>query len=156
ALGTSLCGLCYCFAGAGQGFWLLLAALLLGGVGAATQHPIGSALVTRVFSGPRALTAFGTYNFAGDVGKVLLPAAATSLILIITWRPPCGLVGAIGLAAGVAIFLATPRLPRERAATCDAPRLAAVADRSGARGRLAYAALATLGIAESVVRGAFF
>jgi hypothetical protein len=46
-------------------------ALLLGGIGAATQHPIASALVTRTFSGTRSLRMFGSYNFTGDVGKVL-------------------------------------------------------------------------------------
>src|SRR6516165_9025635 len=63
------------------------------GVGAATQHPIGSALVTRAFSGARSLKAFGAYNFAGDVGKVLLPATATSLLLILPWRPAYTLLG---------------------------------------------------------------
>src|SRR5512145_3212966 len=57
ALGTALAGLCYCLAGAGDGFWWLLAALFLGGLGAATQHPIASALVTRTFTGSRALSA---------------------------------------------------------------------------------------------------
>src|SRR5262249_28973823 len=49
--GTALAGLCYCLAGLSSGFALLVLALFLGGVGAATQHPIGSALVTRAFSG---------------------------------------------------------------------------------------------------------
>jgi hypothetical protein len=62
ALGTTLCGLCYCLAGFGYGFWWLMAVLFLGGLGAAPQHPIGSALVTRTFTGARALSAFGTYN----------------------------------------------------------------------------------------------
>jgi MFS transporter, FSR family, fosmidomycin resistance protein len=47
AAGTALAGLCYCLAGIGSGFALLVLALFLGGVGAATQHPIGSALVMR-------------------------------------------------------------------------------------------------------------
>jgi MFS transporter, FSR family, fosmidomycin resistance protein len=55
AAGTALAGLCYCLAGLSSGFALLVLALLLGGVGAATQHPIGSALVTRAFSGTRSL-----------------------------------------------------------------------------------------------------
>jgi FSR family fosmidomycin resistance protein-like MFS transporter len=80
ALGTALCGLCYGLAGVGDGFWWLVAVLFLGGLGAATQHPIGSALVTRTFTGARSLSAFGTYNFAGDVGKVLLPALAAALL----------------------------------------------------------------------------
>ena len=49
----------------------LVLALLLGGIGAATQRSIASAsaLVTRTFSLARSLRMFGTYNFAGDVGK---------------------------------------------------------------------------------------
>jgi hypothetical protein len=70
AAGTALAGLCYCLAGISSGFSILVLALLLGGIGAATQHPIASALVTRTFSGARSLRMFGTYNFAGDVGKV--------------------------------------------------------------------------------------
>src|SRR5262249_36011313 len=59
--GTALAGLCYCLAGLSSGFALLVLALFLGGVGAATQHPIGSALVMRAFSGARSLKAFGAY-----------------------------------------------------------------------------------------------
>jgi hypothetical protein len=40
AVGTALAGLCYCLAGISSGFPLLVLALLLGGIGAATQHPI--------------------------------------------------------------------------------------------------------------------
>src|SRR5215831_5683456 len=49
--GTALAGLCYCLAGFSSGFAFLALALLLGGIGAATQHPIGSALVTHTFRG---------------------------------------------------------------------------------------------------------
>src|SRR5262249_17092474 len=42
ALGTALAGLCYVLAGLSAGFVLLVAALLLGGLGAATQHPLAS------------------------------------------------------------------------------------------------------------------
>ena len=63
ALGTALAGLGYCLAGLSAGFVMLLCALLIGGVGASTQHPIASALVARAFAGPRSLKALGTYNF---------------------------------------------------------------------------------------------
>ena len=156
ALGTALCGLCYCLAGLGADVWWLSAALFLGGLGAATQHPIGSALVTRAFTGARALTAFGTYNFAGDVGKVLLPAAAATLILFMPWRPAYGMLGLLGLAAAVAIFLLTPRLS---AATTTAPKASAGAFDSTAHSanvRFGFRVLAGLGIADSIVRGGFF
>ena len=106
AAGTALAGLCYCLTGISSKFALLVLALLLGGIGAA-PHPIASALVTRTFSGARSLRMFGTYNFAGDVGKVLVPATATSLLLIMPWRPAYALLGFRGLAAAVVIATQT-------------------------------------------------
>jgi MFS family permease len=154
AIGTGFCGLCYCLAGIGSGFWALVAALFLGGVGAATQHPIGSALVMRVFTGARALTAFGTYNFAGDIGKVLLPASATTLILFMPWRPAYALLGLLGIAAAIAIFVLAPRLPAERSVQKQPSQVLALEE--SAQLRSGFYVLAALGIADSVVRSAFF
>jgi MFS transporter, FSR family, fosmidomycin resistance protein len=156
ALGTGLCGLCYCLAGTGDDFRWLVAALFLGGLGAATQHPIGSALVTRTFTGARALTAFGTYNFSGDVGKVLLPASAATLILFMPWRPAYGLLGVIGIAAAIAIFMLAPRIPPEAAAVRKPLAQDAETRARSAHLRFGFGILAAFGIADSVVRGAFF
>jgi MFS family permease len=156
ALGTALSGLCYCLAGAGDGFWWLVAALFLGGLGAATQHPIGSALVTRTFTGARALSAFGTYNFAGDVGKVLLPAAAATLLLVMPWRPAYAALGLLGILLAVPIFLLTPRLPPERAVPQATPRGLSAVPTGSANPRLGFRILIGLGIADSVVRSALF
>ena len=156
ALGTGLCGLCYCLAGAGDDFRWLVAALFLGGLGAATQHPIGSALVTRTFTGARALTAFGTYNFSGDVGKVLLPASAATLILFMPWRPAYGLLGLIGIAAAIAIFMLAPRIPPEAAAAQKSLAQDAETGARSAHLRFGFGILVAFGIADSVVRGAFF
>jgi MFS transporter, FSR family, fosmidomycin resistance protein len=113
AAGTALAGLCYVLAGASAGFFLLMAALILGGLGASTQHPLASALVARAFAGPRSITALGTYNFAGDIGKMALPAAATALLLMMPWRPAYALLGCIGIVAGLIIFVLTPRFGAE-------------------------------------------
>jgi MFS family permease len=159
AAGTALAGLCYCLAGIADGFWWLMAALFLGGVGAATQHPIASALVTRTFTGARALSAFGAYNFAGDVGKVLIPALAALLILFMAWRPAYALFGLAGIVLALPIFLVAPRLAPERAAPQVASGEAgATATRQarGARARLGFRVLVAFGIADSVVRGALF
>src|ERR1700749_2735206 len=82
AFGTALAGLGYCLAGASAGFTMLLVALFIGGLGASTQHPLASALVARAFAGPRSLQALGTYNFAGDIGKMSVPAAAPLLLVL--------------------------------------------------------------------------
>ena len=73
ALGTALAGIGYCVAGASMTFALLLVALFIGGLGASTQHPLASSLISRVFGVPRSLKALGVYNFGGDIGKMTVP-----------------------------------------------------------------------------------
>jgi FSR family fosmidomycin resistance protein-like MFS transporter len=150
-----LAGLCYCLAGLSSGFVLLVLALLLGGAGAATQHPIGSALVTRAFSGARSLKAFGAYNFAGDVGKVLLPATATSLLLILPWRPAYTLLGLAGIVAAMVIAILTPKVAPEPHPPSAELALGERGEGDTAR-RFGFRILVLFGIADSVVRGSFF
>src|SRR5262249_52623662 len=111
--GAALARLCFWLACLPFGFSFFVFGLLLGGAGAATQHPIGSALVMRAFSGARSLKAFGAYNFAGDVGKVLLPATATSLLLILSWRRAYTLLGLAGIVAAMVIAILTPKVAPE-------------------------------------------
>jgi MFS family permease len=87
ALGTALAGTGYCLAGASAGFGLLMIALFVGGLGASVQHPLASSLMARAFAGPRSMKALGTYNFAGDIGKMTVPAAASLLLVMMPWRP---------------------------------------------------------------------
>src|SRR5262249_35090070 len=70
ALGTAVAGLGYCLAGASASLALLVLALFVSGLGASAQHPLGSALMARAFAGERSMKALGSYNFAGDVGKM--------------------------------------------------------------------------------------
>src|SRR5689334_9314344 len=114
AVGTALSGIGYLVAGASVGFWTLVLALLIGGLGSSTQHPLGSALVARAFAGPRSLRALGTYNFAGDIGKMSVPAAASLLLVVLPWQPVLAIIGLAGLVTAVAIFWLAPRLPVEQ------------------------------------------
>ena len=86
--GTALTGLGYCLAGLSGSFAMLAVALVIGGIGASTQHPIASALVARVFKGPRSLKALGGYNFAGDIGKMTVAGARRIDAHVMPWRPP--------------------------------------------------------------------
>jgi FSR family fosmidomycin resistance protein-like MFS transporter len=154
ALGTALAGVGYCLAGASSGFALLVLALFVGGLGASAQHPLGSALVARAFAGPRSLKALGTYNFAGDIGKMSVPAVAALLLTLMTWQPAVMLLGAVGVAAAVAIFLLTPRYGPEPAieakSTVDGAAAAPVAV-----SRIAFPVLLSIGVIDSAIRMAF-
>ncbi len=118
ALGTALAGFGYCLAGASAGFAMLLGALVVGGLGASTQHPIASALVARAFAGPRSLKALGTYNFSGDLGKMTVPAILSLMLLVMAWRPALAILGGVGFVVAAAIFVLTPRYGPETAVAC--------------------------------------
>jgi len=122
ALGTALAGLGYCVAGLSTGFAMLLGALVIGGAGSSTQHPIASALVARAFAGPRSLKALGTYNFCGDLGKMTIPAALSLLLLVMPWRPALAGLGALGLIMAAIILVFTPRFDRDQEATSAQPQ----------------------------------
>jgi MFS family permease len=151
--GTALTGLGYCLAGLSGGFVALLAALLIGGIGASTQHPIASALVARAFSGPRSLKALGGYNFAGDIGKMTVPALAALMMTVMPWRPTVIALGAAGFIAAILIVMLTPRFgPVAAAPETDDDRAAKPAS---AAPRYAFPTLLSIGVIDSATRMGF-
>ena len=155
ALGTALAGIGYCLAGASTGFVLLVLALFVGGLGASAQHPLGSALIARAFAGPRSLKALGTYNFAGDIGKMTRAGGG---------RAPAH--GDDVAAGGDAA-----RRDRHRLRRRDLPAHAALWSGAGGRGeeprsdvaaaapvavsRIAFPVLLSIGVIDSAIRMAF-
>lgn len=150
AAGTALAGLGYCFAGLSSSFLTLAVALAIGGIGASTQHPIASALVARAFRGPRSLKALGGYNFAGDIGKMTVPALAALMVVVMPWRPALGILGVAGIAAAVAILLLTPRYSAVRE-TKDAHAASA----RGRASRFGFPTLLSVGVIDSATRMGF-
>jgi MFS family permease len=151
--GTALAGLGYCLAGASAGFALLLVALVIGGLGASTQHPLASALIARAFAGARSMKALGTYNFAGDIGKMTVPAVVSVMLVAMPWRPVLALIGACGLVAAAAIYLWTPRYGAERKAA--ASDVAGDVATSAGQYRFAYPVLLSIGVLDSATRMGF-
>jgi FSR family fosmidomycin resistance protein-like MFS transporter len=151
ALGTALAGLGYCLAGASSGFAMLLGALFIGGLGASTQHPIASALVARAFAGPRSLKALGTYNFAGDIGKMTLPATLSLMLLVMAWRPALAILGCLGFVLAAVIFVVTPRYEREGSEQKAETKI--VADEP--RRPFAFPLLLMIGVIDSATRMGF-
>jgi MFS family permease len=151
AAGTALAGLGYCLAGASSGFAMLVGALVIGGIGASTQHPIASSIVARAYAGPRSLKALGGYNFAGDIGKMTIPAAVAFMLTLMAWRPTLMIAGLAGFAAAAAIFLLTPRMQ----ATDTGFQGKTIAAGSPRGGRWAFSALLTIGVLDSATRMGF-
>ena len=150
AFGTALAGTGYLVAGASAGLGMLAAALVIGGLGASTQHPLASTLVARAFGGARAIKALGTYNFAGDIGKMIVPSATALLVTLMPWRPALGMLGACGFAAALVIFLLMPRQATDTVADRTAEAGAAPV-----RPRRGFYLLMSIGVLDSATRMPF-
>ncbi len=152
ALGTALAGLGYVLVGFSNSLSFLVAALFIGGLGASTQHPLASSLIAHAFAGKRSLRALGTYNFAGDIGKMTVPATAALLLVAMPWREALILLGGLGSIAAVAIFLAMPRFRDEPSKSLknDDPGPA-----QGAARAYAFPLLLSVGVIDSATRMAF-
>jgi predicted MFS family arabinose efflux permease len=147
AAAAALCGIAYFLVGASVGFITLLAALFVGGLAASVQHPIASSLVASAY-GARARAAIGTYNFAGDIGKMAVPALTSVLLVVLAWRYTLSLMGALGIVSAVLIFMFTPAVG-DAHPTEAKPSKAASPSSSGFRFLLA------IGILDSATRMAF-
>jgi FSR family fosmidomycin resistance protein-like MFS transporter len=143
ALGTVLAALGYALVGFSGGLAGLCAALFLVGAGSSTQHPIGSAAVSRAY-GEASRGPLGTYNFTGDLGKAALPALTSLLLTQMPWRHSLWVLAALGVATAIAIALLMP--PIQRAPTSEA----AHADAGGGRG--GFPLLFVIGVLDSGVR----
>jgi MFS family permease len=149
ALGTVLVAVGYGLAGLTGSFYGVVAGLLLAGLGGSTQHPIGSSLVSAAFTGLRSRTALGTYNFTGDVGKVLLPAFFALIVASIGWQQGLIVIAAIAvLGAGVILGSLKPVPLHDKG---DAAKAAA----NGQDRPWAYWLLFAIHIADDLVRTGF-
>lgn len=153
AIGTTLVGGAYLLAGASSGLAMLAIALVLGGAGASTQHPLGSSMMAHAFAGRRSLKALGAYNFAGDVGKMIVPAVASLLLVAMPWREALALLGGAGFVAAVAIFALAPRFAVEGGKTQSGAGTADVLP--AATDRVGFWTLLVVGMFDSAGRMAF-
>jgi len=153
-VGTAIAGGGYLCLGTSGGLVTLALALILGGIGSSTQHPIASSLIANAYEGQRSRDALGTYNFAGDLGKVALPAIAACLIAMISWRSTTCVIGVAAFAGAVAILFALGRVPtqgtlRPNETSTKTADFTARAPRGG------FSLLLAIGIIDSATRMSF-
>lgn len=149
--GTALAGLAYLLAGQAGGLAVLLVALLLGGLGASTQHPLASSLITDTHeAGGGVKQALSQYNFSGDIGKTLIPGLIGLLLAVISWRASVTLLGVLGLLAAGLLWWLIPARTEGSAAPVKASRAG-----GGAGSASGLRALIVTGTLDSAVRMGF-
>src|SRR5271163_594230 len=155
AAGTAVAGAAYLALGASSTLAILVVALILGGFGSSTQHPIASSLVAAAYQGPRSRGALGTYNFAGDLGKMALPAITAGLIALMSWRLAAAAMGIIALLGAGAILAAPWSVPAAPDKRTDAqPSKSKTHERTDPP-RSGFALLLAIGVIDSATRMGF-
>jgi MFS family permease len=153
ALGTGWVGAGLMVTAASASFWVLIALMLVGGLGGNIQHPVATSVVSRVFEGGRRSTAIGTLNFAGDLGKIGAPVVAGAAALAYGWRGGFLALGLIGLLFALAYLILVPEPPRGAPPAAGDGDQTAVAPGWGiARPRL-FATLTAIGMLDAMARG---
>ena len=137
--GTALAGVAYLVAGQA------------GGLGASTQHPLASSIVTDMHeAGGGVKEALSHYNFAGDIGKTLIPALMGLLLLACSWQTGVSLLGLLGLAAAGLLWWLLPKPGELQAGTKKAGKTIA-----GSGSKWSFRALLATGTLDSAVRMGF-
>jgi len=125
--------------------------LAIGGLGASVQHPLASALISSAYGGSALRAKLGAYNFAGDLGKMTIPALLTVLIAAFGWRTGTMWIGVLGLGTAAMLLIALPKRADDPAqeGQQQTPRRAALPEPVRRRG---FAALSAVGMLDSATR----
>lgn len=145
AFGTFLAALGYAVAGMSGTLLGLCIALAISGSGSSTQHPLASGAVSRAYA-RNARGPLSIYNFSGDLGKSVLPAAISLLMTLMPWRHALWAVSTLGVLVAAVIALFLPSMPRGEPSMEDASNQHANGSRSG------FSLLFTIGVLDTAVR----
>jgi FSR family fosmidomycin resistance protein-like MFS transporter len=153
-IGTAVTALGYLAVAVGaNGMLALVGFLLVAGLGSGVQHPLASSLVSRAYeTGPRR-AALGTYNFAGDLGKIAVPAAVALTASVAGWHVATAGYALLGLGGALLIALVLARLG---AGTADVAteEVGIGAGGWGIRDARGFQALSAIGMIDTATRTA--
>jgi MFS family permease len=115
-LGTVLTSFSVFLYGWAPGTAVLGCLLVTGGLGSSVQHPLSSSLISNAYADSAARrVALSTFNVAGDVGKLFLPAGAALIISQYSWQAASQAMGIVGLGIASILFINCKKLTERRA-----------------------------------------
>lgn len=108
--------------GLAASFLQVLLLALCAGTGGSVQHPVASSYISREYDGHHRGSALGILNFAGDLGKFIVPAVFAISLTFYGWRWSLFSLGAVSLLfAGGFWYALRHRDLRQRAVRRTAP-----------------------------------
>lgn len=155
--GTLIAAIGFLLSGLTNGFLGLAFCLILSGVGASVQHPIASSLTSHTFAGTELRAALSTYNFSGDIGKVLLPSLCAALLAIWDWHAVSTFMGLLGLLAVVFLAILMPSSNEQVAPSEDNNGVENVIHSANERHflNLGFVSLSSIAVIDSATRMGF-
>ncbi len=90
--------------GLAASFVQTLVLLTAAGTGGSVQHPVASSFISRQYEGRRRGSALGVLNFAGDLGKFVVPLIFALSLSAYGWRASLVGLGAISLLFAIAFW----------------------------------------------------
>lgn len=156
--GLCIVGFGYIWLSLAAGFAAILFGLLLAGLGAAFQHTLSSAIISAAFPGASCRPALGTYNAAGDVGKLLLTGIFTLLVgLGFGWQTISRGYGTVSIALAMMVLILLFRggiggRPK-RIATATEPEAHPAG--WGIRSKAAFGGLCAINFLDTMVQSGF-
>jgi MFS family permease len=138
--------------GVASSFLQVLLLTFCAGSGGSVQHPVASAFVSREYEGRNRGSALGVLNFAGDIGKFVVPAVFALSLTWYGWRWSLFALGTVSLVFA-AVFWYTLRHKdhRQRAVRRTQP---AATRGWGILSPKTFASLLSIGVLDGSVRNA--
>jgi predicted MFS family arabinose efflux permease len=151
ALGMAWVGAGFMIIGLASSYFQVLALTFLAGSGGSVQHPVATSFVSREYEGPRRAGALGVLNFAGDLGKFVVPAVF-AFTLWYGWRTNLLYLGAISFLFALGFWYSLRHRDRRQ-------RAARQAQAVGGKGwgilhPGTFASLLSIGVLDAAVRNA--
>lgn len=152
-IGTLVTAISFICLGFVEGLMALVALLVVGGVGAAVQHPLAASLVSKAYNANGRRMALGTYNFSGDIGKFLFPALAALALSQTSWRPVCAGLGFFGCMLTVTLILFFRHTQIAGSSfNQNSQKVASKTNNWGITNKGAFSTLSIIGIVDTAVR----
>lgn len=86
-------------------FLMMCLAMLISGVGAAVVHPVGYPMITDNVDADNKGKVLGAFGSSAKAGDAAAPLAIGILILVLAWEQILLLMGLVGIAFGVGLFV---------------------------------------------------
>ena len=156
AIGTVVAGVGFLMLGQANSFAMLGVVLTVAGFGSAVQHPLGASLVAQAYDPGRRKVAIGTYNFAGDLGKVIFPTLAGVALVSLSWSTATSGIGAISITGAIFFYfvLRTTGIGKAPDSSLSANGTSPRRGR-GIHNRKGFALLSLIGIIDTMTRYGF-